>query len=196
MWALVNDLARRARGIPNSGAQGLFKDGFKRSAHWAHPAAALFAFATDVVKPILPHCTVWVFVGALGTLAFLLVMMRLGKIAKEAGAALIAFCVMIALLSVAVIGLQRIVGGEEDGAFAKLVPGVEELQKKLGFVETKLNVISQEQRQEAARAEVRHGEEMKALSDNQKALLEALSREKGVGNVPFFVETRLTAIAR
>jgi hypothetical protein len=118
---------------------------------------------TDVVKPLLPHCTVWVFVAALAGLACLLVMMRLKKIATEVGAALVTFCLMTALLSVAVIGLQKIVGGEEEGAFARLIPGIEELQKKLGLMETKLGAIQQVQHEEAARAAARHAEEMERL---------------------------------
>jgi tetratricopeptide (TPR) repeat protein len=110
-------------------------------------------------------------------------MMRLKKIAAEIGAALVTFCLMTALLSVAVIGLQKIVGGEEKGAFAELIPGIEELQHKLGVVEAKLETIGQAQQQEAVEAKARHAEEIErlnTLSEAQKAMAEAMSREKGV----------------
>jgi hypothetical protein len=161
---------------------GLLRAGFKHSAHWAHPVAALFAFASDVVKPLLPRCTVWLFVAAVIGLGCLLVMMRLKKIAAEIGAALVT-----AVLSVAVIGLQKIVGGEENGAFVELFPEIEELQKNLGLVQTKLEAIRQAQQHEDERAEVRHAQEMqsvKALDEKidqkYRAFVEIVSREKGV----------------
>jgi hypothetical protein len=43
----------------------------------------------------------------------------------------------------------------QEGAFAKLSPGIEELQKKLGIVE-KLDAIQQNQQQEEVRADARH----------------------------------------
>jgi tetratricopeptide (TPR) repeat protein len=159
---------------------GVLRAGFKHSAHWAHPVAALFAFASDVIKPLLPHCTVWVFVAALIGLGCLLLMIRLKKFAAELGAALATFCFMTALLSVAVIGLQKIVGGEENGAFANLIPTVEELQKKIGLVETKLETIQQAQQHEAERAESRYAAQMERLDAGQRAILAALAREKGV----------------
>ena len=174
---------QHTRQFLNLESPGLLKAGFKHSAHWAHPVAALFAFASNVVKPLLPHCTVGVLLVALVGLACLLVMMRLKKIAAEIGAALVTFCLMTALLSVAVIGLQKIVGGDEKGAFAELIPGIEQLQHKLGVVEAKLETIEQAQQQEAAEAKARHVEEIErlnALSEAQKAMAEAMSREKGV----------------
>src|ERR1019366_1175741 len=156
--------------------------GVRRSAHWAHPVAALFAFATDVVKPILPHCTVWVLVAALAVIACLLIVIRLKAITMEIGATLIAFCLMTALLSVAVIGLQKVVGGD-DGAFARLIPGIEELQKKFGLVATKLDLIQQAQQQEAALAASRDAEvanRLNAMDATLRSIVETTAHEKGV----------------
>jgi tetratricopeptide (TPR) repeat protein len=172
-----------ARRLLKVASPGLLRAGFKRSAHWAHPAAALFAFATDVVKPMLPHCTVWVFLAMLAGLACLVLLVRRKMIATEVGTGLIVFCLMTALLSMVVIGLQRIVGEEGDGAFAKVLPGIEEMQKSLGIVGTKLDAMQQSQQQEAALAAARHAEEMKilsALQENYRSTIEALSRDKGV----------------
>ena len=180
--------------LSNTESGRLLKTGFAHSAHWAHPVAALFAFASDVVKPILPHCTPRVLEGALALLACLLVLMRFKKITAELGATLITFCVMTAVLSVAVIGLQKIVHGEQDGAFATLSPGIAALQEKLGLVETTLESIQQKQVEGQAQGAAWHEEYKEgykalseqnrethnALSEQNKMLVEVLAREKGV----------------
>jgi tetratricopeptide (TPR) repeat protein len=173
-------LSRFAGRLLNAEKPDALKEGFKHSAHWAHPIAALFAFSTDVVKPLLPHCTVWVIILAFGALIGLIVLMRRGRIANQAAITLISFCLMTALLSACVIGLQIVVGGERDGAAAELIPGIKSLQTDLGLVSRQLQVIDENQRREAALAAARNEALLQTLGENQRQILDNFAREKGV----------------
>jgi hypothetical protein len=68
----------------------------------------------------------------------LFVGIRVGWVPEELGSIVIASCLLVAVLSSVMLFLQR---GHEHGALAELVPGVEQLQKQLGFIETKIDEV-------------------------------------------------------
>jgi hypothetical protein len=37
--------------------KGLVKEGFERATAWLHIFAALFAFTSDLIKPLIPRCS-------------------------------------------------------------------------------------------------------------------------------------------
>jgi tetratricopeptide (TPR) repeat protein len=64
-------------------------------------------------------------------------------LSAEFGSSIVVFSLITAILALAMVGRQEFTGGE-NGALAKLVPGVEELQKKLGIIETKIDAVKRD----------------------------------------------------
>jgi hypothetical protein len=158
-------------GFSLPGGDGSLAKSFKRSAGWAHTSAALIAFSSDVVKPVAPHCTVWVPIGALVLLTVLVVAMKLRQVSSDLLSTIVVFCITTAVLSVIVIGLQRYAGGQ-DGAFAELVPGIKQMQQELGLIQTQIGQVQADTRQiretqeaERKRAEERQNELKRLVMD-------------------------------
>jgi tetratricopeptide (TPR) repeat protein len=157
----------------------LLKEGFERSTHWAHTTTALFVFASDFLKPVIPLCTVWVAVAALFLLVSLLIAMKYRAISTKLAFSFLIFCSLTAVLSLVMIGLQESVG-DERGVLADLIPAVERLQDRLGIIDVKLDAVKRDtealrtaQEQEAARAEARHAEAMAAQKRLERLVIDA-----------------------
>ena len=170
----------------------LLKAGFEPSARWAHLLAALAALTSDVLKPVVAHCTLWLTVVALVGLATTRLAIAVHKVSAELGSAILTFCLVIAVISGALVGLQRL-SEDENGALAALVPGVELLQTRLGIVEAKIAAVKQDtealrkgQAQEAARLEAAHSEAKAAHSEEMAGLkrLERLQIDAAGGGAP------------
>ncbi len=150
---------------------GLLKAGFKRSTGWVHTATALFVFASDVLKPVFPHCTLWVLVAALVAFAALIIAVKRQRITAETFGAVVVFCLTTAVLSLGMIGLQKYTG-DPDGALHHLVPGVEKLQKTLDLVEPKIDALNTNLERAA--------NQQQELLETNRLLIERLRQEKGV----------------
>jgi hypothetical protein len=147
----------------------LLKAGFEPSAQWAHVVAAFAALTSDVLKPVVTYCTIWLAIVAVAGLTAARLAIRFHKLSPELGSAIFTFCLVLALLSGGLAGLQRFTG-DENGALAALVPGVERLQSRLGLVESNLKAVKEDtealrqgQTREAAREEAAHSEVMAGL---------------------------------
>jgi hypothetical protein len=94
------------------------KEGLERSTHWAHTTTALFVFATDFLKPLIPHGMRWLAGGALALPMFVGLAVYFRKLSRELGWSIIVFCLITASLAIGMLVLQHALGekGEKDGA--------------------------------------------------------------------------------
>ncbi len=109
----------------------LWEKGYEPASRWLHITAVCFAFASDFLKPLFPRFTLKLALGGATFPVLPFLGIRFGIVSEQLGATIIVFCVIAAILSLCMLVLQR---GHVHGALAKLVPGVEELQKKLGVI--------------------------------------------------------------
>jgi hypothetical protein len=116
-----------------------------------------FAFVSDVLKPLTTRFTKNLVIGGftLSVPSFLGV--EFGVI-PELSAALIVFCLSVAVLSSLMLFLQR---GHEHGALAELVPGIKQLQERLGIIDTKIDKVLESQK----RLENNNAELLRAMGD-------------------------------
>ena len=117
------------------------RTGFESAPHWVHITAAFFAFTSDVVKPLLPHCTWWVLALAITALFVLLIAVRLQKISMEIGSAIVVFCLITAILLFGVIGLQKYTGNDPEGI---ILSSVTALGEKLDNVLAELRTVKED----------------------------------------------------
>jgi tetratricopeptide (TPR) repeat protein len=143
----------------------LLKDGLHRSSHLAHPAAALWAFATDVIKPTLPRCGIATVVVFSILVAALLVVMRVRRAIGPATATALVFCVMTLVLSGGVIALQYALGDEEQGVTATLLA-----------LKQDTAAIRARQEQQAREDAARHDEAMRLATETNASLDETRQR--------------------
>ena len=148
----------------------LLKEGFERSTHWAHTTTALFVFASDFLKPLISLCTVWLATTAVFLAILLILAIRYRLIPTKTASSFLVFCSITAVLSLLMMGLQAFIG-EKDGALASLIPGVEQLQERLGVLDATLNAVKRDaesvlkgQEQAEARAEARQAELKRLLA--------------------------------
>jgi tetratricopeptide (TPR) repeat protein len=158
----------------------LLKEGLHRVSGWAHIVAALPPLAADFIKPAEPYCTLWVLAGALAFLILLLIAIRAQKIAADRGAAIVVFCLALALYSLGVIGLERLAGEDSKGALAHFSSVVEHIQRRLGLIERNIKdiksdtaAIKQAQQTEAAQAEARHREALEGQQRLERLVVDA-----------------------
>jgi hypothetical protein len=85
----------------------------------------------------------------------------------------------MALISAVLVGLQNFTE-DENGALAALVPGVEQLQSRLGIVEAKFTAVKQDtealrkgQAEQRVRSEAAHSEEMAGLKRLERLSIDA-----------------------
>jgi hypothetical protein len=119
--------------------KGLVKEGFERATAWLHIFAALFAFTSDLLKPLIPRCSLLFVIGGLSVAAVVFFLAtRFGK-ASEKLAAVFSASLILAICSLGFLLLQQLMPNE-NGVLADLVPGIEQLQKKLGIIQTNLEL--------------------------------------------------------
>jgi hypothetical protein len=168
----------------------LIKEGFEHSTHWAHTTTALFVFASDFLKPVLPLCTVRVAATALCVPILLLLAMQYRVVSMKAGYSLLMFCVITAILSLGMLGLETAIG-DEHGALADMFPAIERLQEKLGVIDKKLDAVKhdteallQGQKQEATLTEARHADAMAAQKRLERLVIDAAASGTSSGGNP------------
>jgi hypothetical protein len=151
--------------------RGLLKEGFERSTNWAHTATALFVFATDFLKQLIPNGMGWLAGGALALPMFVWLAVYFRKLSRELGWSIIVFCLITASLAIGMLGLQYALGekGEKDGALVALVPGLKGLQEQLFNIAKDVEGV----RKTTERTETK-----------VDALLAQVAREKGVEVAP------------
>jgi tetratricopeptide (TPR) repeat protein len=151
---------------------GLLKEGVERSTHWSHATTALFVFASDFVKPIIPNCTRMVALSAVALLGSLLLAIKFRILSKERASWIVGICLVTAILSLAVVGFQ-VVTGNRNGALAALVPGVEELQTKIGAVKQDTEALLKAQKEEKEREDQHHAEMLERLNRLERSGIDA-----------------------
>jgi tetratricopeptide (TPR) repeat protein len=122
--------------------RGLLGKAFQRSALWMHLVAIFAAFTSDVLHPLLHYCSLWLFVAALAVVVGLLFVARGAILRTETRTAAALFFLITAVLSLAVLGLQKIEGDPNDGAFGHVSNTVRDLQKKLDIVSSKADTLN------------------------------------------------------
>lgn len=121
----------------------LFKKGFEKSTLWMHLIAALSAFTSDVLVPLLHHCTLGLMIAALagGGGAWLLARFKVFK--HETCAAFFVFFLVTAALAVPVFAAQELSGEPEEGVAAQVLPAIRRLQDMLGIIDKRTRRIEE-----------------------------------------------------
>ena len=176
--------------------RGLLKEGFERSTNWAHTATALFVFATDFLKQLIPNGMGWLAGGALALPMFVWLAVYFRKLSRELGWSIIVFCLITASLAIGMLGLQYALGekGEKDGALVALVPGLKGLQEQLSNIakdvagvrkttertETKVEGVGKTTERTETKVDAYSAEFRREF----KTVLAQVAREKGVEVAP------------
>ena len=133
--AALGRLGAWAYRIAHQEKSNLLKEGFEPSAHWAHVTAAFCALTSEVLRPVVEHCTLWVTIAAVAGSVGARLAIKYRKVSLKLGSGIFTFSSITAVLSLVLLGVQGL-GGE--------VPGVEFLQAKLGIIETRIAAVKED----------------------------------------------------
>lgn len=162
---------------------GVLKEGWEGSANAMHATAAAAAFASDFLKPLLPHCTVWLLIVAVVLAASLLVWLANSPARTEKSSAIVVYLLVVAILSSGLFALQRFEGDPLEGGIAHLSDSIKKLQKSLDIMPARMEALGSKL-DATDRALDRDRQSNRALSGDLKAmearLTADIARQKGV----------------
>jgi hypothetical protein len=114
---------------------------FERSSGWMHVIAAICAFTTEVLKPLLHHFTLTAVVIALVAIGIIYPLIRKGWIAFDVGAAALVFFITTFICSTALLAAEAVSGDPPEGVLAHEIPPVRDLQQWLRIVDQRTQRI-------------------------------------------------------
>jgi len=164
----------------------LLRHAAERSSAWMNLIAAIVAIASDLLHPLLQHFTPWLLVLALAVVAGLATLMRVHWLSVRAGAAALAFCIVISVLFGGLAVAQWAMGDPPDGAIAQLLPAVKHLQRSLDIAQPKIDALNKKLDRDIAAADRNSATNLELAAVNLKlaesygALAGAIARKKGI----------------